>query len=118
LISHPRVEEVKCSRYFPRASYCDEDNVKTFIKVNLIQTSFLGVGQLNSRVSMALPPQLSLTRDKKQGGKSPLLITIRFKALIAKRSAGIRLSTSVYGKNKFTTSIGYFIATRKDVHRL
>jgi len=88
LISRAGVEEVKCSRDFPKASYCQEENVKTFMKVNLIPTSFLGVNQLNYRVSMASLRQLSVTRNKNRGGKSPLLITVRFKALV-------RLSTSV-----------------------
>ena len=69
------------------------------------------MSQLNSRVSMASLQELSGTINKRRGEKSLLLIIIRFKAVIAKRFAGIRLSTSVYGKNKFTISPGYLIAT-------
>jgi hypothetical protein len=53
---------------------------------------------------MASLQELSGTINKRRGEKSLLLIIIRFKA-------AIRLSTSVYGKNKFTISPGYLIAT-------
>lgn len=54
---------LKISENFPEACYCHEDDVITFIKVHLIQPSFLGVKRLNYRVS-------SVTREKKPSKKS------------------------------------------------